>query len=277
MVTGGRGQLGTDVTACLRSHGFETHSFGREELDITDENQVNQVVTQIHPDVIVHTAAYTQVDVAEKEIDRAYLVNAFGTRNIAVAAQRAGAKLVYISTDYVFDGTATLPYHEFSPTNPRSVYGKSKLAGEMFVQQLSARFFIIRTSWVYGMHGHNFVKTMMDLGKKGNELSVVTDQVGAPTYTLDLAAFIRDLIVTERYGIYHVSNTGVCSWYEFAEAIFAEANMPQIRLRPVTTAAFSRPAPRPAYSVFDHMAMRLGGFSPLRHWRDALRAFLQSI
>lgn len=275
IVTGGKGQLGVDVTAALQRYGYQVHSFGREELDITDYDNVNRVVSSVRPDAVIHTAAYTQVDKAEVEIDLAYQINALGTRNIAVAAEKVGTKVIYISTDYVFDGKAEKPYHEFSPTNPASVYGKSKLAGENYLQQFSSKFFIVRTSWVYGKYGNNFVKTILKLAEDRTELNVVHDQIGSPTYTEDLAVFIVQLLKSEQYGIYHASNSGSCSWYEFAKAIFAEANLSHVKVNPVTTAEFPRPAPRPAYSVLDHMSIRLNGMSDLPPWRDALKSFMK--
>lgn len=273
VVTGAKGQLGTDVVHLLADRGYEVYGYGREELDITNFDQVKQVIAEVRPDVVIHAAAYTKVDLAESEPEQAFLINAYGTRNVAVASEAVGAKLVYISTDYVFDGTANEPYNEFAPTNPLSVYGKSKLAGEQFVRDLHSKFFIVRTSWVYGKHGNNFVKTMLKLAQERDELMVVHDQVGCPTYTVDLANCILELIQTEKYGVYHVSNSGRCSWYEFAKAIFEEAGI-KVKVNPCTTKDFPRPAPRPAYSVFEHMALRLNGFKAMSNWRDSLRVFL---
>jgi dTDP-4-dehydrorhamnose reductase len=274
LVTGAKGQLGTDLLLLLSDRGYEVYGYGREELDITNCDQVKRVIFEVHPDVVIHAAAYTKVDLAESETDLAYLINAYGTRNVAVASETVNAKLVYISTDYVFDGTANTPYNEFSATNPQSVYGKSKLAGEQFVRDLHSKFFIVRTSWVYGKHGNNFVKTMLKLAKERNELMVVNDQVGCPTYTVDLANCILDLIQTDKYGIYHVSNTGQCSWYEFAKAIFEEAGV-NVKVNPCTTKDFPRLAPRPSYSVFDHMALRLNGFNNVRDWKKALKDYFK--
>jgi dTDP-4-dehydrorhamnose reductase len=275
IVTGAKGQLGTDLVHLLADRGYEVYGCGREELDITNFDQVKQVISEVRPDVVVHAAAYTKVDLAESEPDQAFLINAYGTRNVAVVSEAIGAKLVYISTDYVFDGTANVPYNEFAPTNPLSVYGKSKLAGEQFVRNLHSKFFIVRTSWVYGKHGNNFVKTMLKLVQERDELMVVDDQVGCPTYTVDLANCILELIQTEKYGVYHVSNSGHCSWYEFAKAIFEEAGI-KIKVNPCTTKDFPRPAPRPSYSVFDHMSLRLNGFNDMKHWREALREFIRA-
>ncbi|MGY4110341.1 dTDP-4-dehydrorhamnose reductase [Aeribacillus pallidus] len=269
LVTGAKGQLGTDLVLLLSDRGYEVYGYGKEELDITNFDQVKRVIREIHPDVVIHAAAYTKVDLAESKPDQAFLINSYGTRNVAVVSEAVGAKLVYISTDYVFDGTTTTPYNEFASTNPQNVYGKSKLAGEQFVRDLHSKFFIVRTSWVFGKHGNNFVKTMLKLAKERDELMVVNDQVGCPTYTVDLANCILDLIQTEKYGIYHVSNTGQCSWYEFAKAIFEEAGV-NVKVNPCTTKDYPRPAPRPSYSVFDHMALRLNGFNNMRDWKKAL-------
>ncbi|WP_449623021.1 dTDP-4-dehydrorhamnose reductase [Robertmurraya sp. Marseille-Q9965] len=273
VVTGGKGQLGTDLVQLLSNNGYEVFGFGREELDFTNIENVKEVFQSIKPDVVIHSGAYTKVDLAESEPDEAYLVNAIGTRNIATVANDLHAKLLYVSTDYVFNGTSTAPINEFEPNDPIGVYGKSKLAGENFVKHLHSRFYIVRTSWVYGLNGNNFVKTMLKLGSEGKELSIVHDQVGCPTFTIDLAKKIMELIQTDKYGTYHISNSGQCSWFEFAQAIFEEANM-DVRINPCTTKDFPRPAPRPAYSVFDHMGLRLNGFSEMPHWKDSLKEFM---
>ncbi|MDR9797029.1 dTDP-4-dehydrorhamnose reductase [Aeribacillus pallidus] len=274
LVTGAKGQLGTDLVLLLSDRGYEVYGYGKEELDITNFDQVKRVIREIHPDVVIHAAAYTKVDLAESKPDQAFLINSYGTRNVAVVSEAVGAKLVYISTDYVFDGTANTPYNEFAPTNPLGVYGKSKLAGEKFARDLHSKFFIVRTSWVYGKHGNNFVKTMLKLAQERDELMVVHDQVGCPTYTIDLANCVLELIQTEKYGVYHVSNSGHCSWYEFAKAIFEEAGI-EVKVNPCTTEDFPRPAPRPAYSVFEHMALRLNGFKEMPHWRESLKNFVK--
>lgn len=274
LITGANGQLGHDLVNILSDH-HQVFGVGRSEMDITDLSQVVNTIHRIRPDVIIHAAAYTRVDAAEYEQEMAYLVNAYGTCNVVAAAQRIGAKIVYISTDYVFDGKRSDPYKEFDRANPCNVYGKSKLAGEEMVKNLSDKHFIVRTSWVFGKHGKNFVKTMLRLAQHQNELSVVNDQIGSPTYTIDLVHFLKDLIETEKYGVYHASNTGFCSWYELAKAIFEVAGT-DIKVNPVETKDFPRPAARPAFSVLDHMAIRLNGFSDLRHWRDALKDFIGS-
>lgn len=271
-ITGAHGQLGTDIVN-LFSRDHQVIGVSRQELDITDFFQVISGIHRIKPDVIIHAAGYTQVDQAENDHDRAYLVNAFGTRNLAVAAQHVGAKIIYISTDYVFDGKSSIPYKEFDHANPLNVYGRSKLAGEELVKTLSNKYFIVRTSWLFGLHGNNFVKTMLKLAQNNAEISVVDDQVGSPTNTMDLACFLKELSETEKYGIYHASNTGICSWYEFAKAVFEEAGI-VIKVIPVQSKDFTLPALRPAFSALDHMGIRLNGFSDFRHWREALKEHL---
>ncbi len=280
LVTGASGQLGVDTVAVLQRKGHHVMGCNREQLDITNLEQCQQVVGEFAPNVIIHCAAYTAVDAAESDVDGAYLVNTIGSRNMAVAAEAAGAKIIYISTDYVFDGQGEHPYYEYDNTDPQGIYGKSKRAGEILTQTLSSRYFIVRTSWVYGLHGNNFVKTMLKLGQEKPELKVVHDQKGSPTYTVDLAEFLSELMLTEKYGIYHASNSGACTWYEFTQEIFAQAKQIldapiQASLEPCTTADFPRPAPRPANSVIEHMSIRTNGFQDIRHWREGLSAFLQ--
>jgi dTDP-4-dehydrorhamnose reductase len=282
LVTGASGQLGRDVVLLLEKEGHDVLACDRDQMDITNQAQCNEVISSYHPEVVIHCAAYTAVDAAETDIDGAYKVNAVGTRNVAVAAEKTGAKLIYISTDYVFDGKSVDPYQEYDNTNPQSVYGKSKRAGEWLVQSLSSRWFVVRTSWVYGLHGNNFVKTMLKLGQEKPKLQVVHDQKGSPTYTLDLAGFLMELMTTEMYGIYHASNSGTCTWYEFTQAIFEEAQTTggvsiQAKLEPCTTEQFPRPAPRPVNSVMDHMSIRTNGLTDLRPWRDGLKDFIFSL
>jgi dTDP-4-dehydrorhamnose reductase len=274
LVTGANGQLGRELVLLPERPDMEIRGFGRETLDVTDLAQCRQAFRSYRPDAVIHCAAYTKVDQAESEPDEAYRVNAYGARNAAVAAEEIGAKFVYISTDYVFDGRANAPYREHDRPNPLSVYGKSKLAGEQLVQTLSSRWFIVRTSWVYGKHGGNFVKTMLRLSEERDRLEIVDDQIGSPTSAEDLARFLLELVKTDCYGIFHASNTGACSWYAFAKAIFEERRI-DVRVEPCKTDDFPRPAPRPAYSVLDHGAIRAHGLEPLRPWREALRSFLK--
>lgn len=273
LVTGANGQLGRDLTELLNARGHRVLGTDRDTMDITDFAQCTAAMEEFRPDAVIHAAAYTAVDKAESEPDEAYRINAVGTRNVAAAAERAGAKVCVVSTDYVFDGTASRPYREYDRTNPQSVYGLTKLAGEQLAAALCSRWFVVRTAWLYGRHGGNFVETMLKLAQERPALRVVHDQRGSPTSSADLADFLHRLVQTDCYGIYHATNGGECTWYEFAQAIFAEKAL-TVDLRPCTTEEFPRPAPRPRYSVLDAMAIRTNGFTPLRHWREGLREYL---
>lgn len=275
LVTGAKGQLGQDVVYQCKESGYDVLGCSREQLDVTDQEQCQRTVQSYQPDAIIHCAAYTAVDRAEMEVEQAFRINAVGTRNIAVEAEKVKARFIYISTDYVFDGQHARPYLEYDTPSPQSVYGRTKYAGERLVESLCSRYFIVRTSWVFGIHGSNFVKTMLKLANERLSLKVVQDQVGSPTYTEDLAAFLIQLVATERYGIYHASNTGVCSWYEFAQIIFEEFQV-DVEVLPCSTEEFPRPAPRPRYSVLEPLSLRCNGFEALPHWRDALRRFKAS-
>jgi len=273
LVTGAGGQLGREL--CSMTDGqVEVVGLDRRALDVTDLARCREAIAAYLPDAVIHAAAYTAVDRAEEEPDEAFRVNAAGTRNMSLAAREGQAKFCYISTDYVFDGRASAPYNEYDAPNPLNVYGKSKLAGERLAQSLSDRWFVVRTSWVYGAHGANFVKTMLRLGAERGRVQVVADQKGSPTWAKDLAAFLLALVSTEAYGIYHATNAGHCSWYEFARAIFEEKGM-RVEVVPCTTEEFPRPARRPAYSVLDGAAVRYNGLPAMRHWREALREFLR--
>lgn len=276
LVTGAEGQLGSDLVSLLALSGYKVIGMGRSQLDITNEKNVNEVVSLVKPKIIIHCAAFTQVDKAEAEIDIAFKINAIGTRNIATSAEKVHAKLIYISTDYVFDGNSTVPYHEFSPTAPINMYGSSKLAGEMMVRDFHSKFFIVRTSWVFGVNGANFVKTMLQLSRERDLLKVVNDQIGSPTYTIDLCKSMMQLMETDKYGIYHVTNTGSCSWFEFAKEIFRQTNIP-VKLDPCTSDEFPQQAKRPKYSVLDNMGLRLHHFDPMPNWKDALMRFIARI
>ncbi|AIC96091.1 dTDP-4-dehydrorhamnose reductase [Shouchella lehensis] len=275
LITGAGGQLGHDLVNIFSQANYQVHGLTREELDITNQDNVKSVFKEINPDIVLHSAAYTAVDKAEDDVDSAYLVNAIGTRNIAIESNKYDAKVVYVSTDYVFDGTAVEPIHEFHDVSPIGVYGRSKLAGENYIRDLCNKFFIVRTSWVYGKNGNNFVKTMLDLSKRVENIDVVYDQIGCPTNTLDLAEKILELTDTNKFGIYHISNTGSCSWYEFAQTIFKITNN-TVKVNPVSSDQFIRKAKRPKYSVLDHMSLRINGFKPMNNWESSLEKFLQS-
>ncbi|MCM3747644.1 dTDP-4-dehydrorhamnose reductase [Paenibacillus pasadenensis] len=274
LVTGANGQLGRELTLWETVEGIEIVGMGRKELDITSLEQCREAFAMVGPDVIINCAAYTSVDQAESAVEEAYQINASGARNVAIAAREIGAKLIHVSTDYVFDGKGSKPYQEYDATNPQTVYGKSKLVGEHLVQSLHDRWFIVRTSWVYGAYGVNFVSTMLKLGAERDSLSVVDDQVGSPTFTKDLAAFLLELAETEAYGIYHASSRGSCTWYDFAKAIFQEVGM-SVKVNPCTTEEFPRAAARPAYSVLDHSAIRVNEFNDFPSWNDALKKFFK--
>jgi dTDP-4-dehydrorhamnose reductase len=273
VVTGAAGQLGQDVLFELERKNHQAFGVDRQQLDITNEEDVLAFISKVKPDVILHCAAYTNVDAAEENEDAAYQVNAAGTENLAKAAKLNGSKVMYISTDYVFDGTANEPYEVDEPTQPLGAYGRTKLAGEQLLQKHLDEFFIVRTAWVFGVYGNNFVKTMIRLGKERGEVGVVHDQVGSPTYTVDLAKFMVELMETDKYGIYHATNSGVCSWYEFAVEIFKQANM-NVTVNPLTSDQFPRPAARPKYSVLSKKMIEQQGLKPLRDWKEALAAYL---
>jgi dTDP-4-dehydrorhamnose reductase len=273
VVTGAAGQLGQDVIKELARKNHQAFGTDRTRLDITNEVDVTTYINEVKPDVILHCAAYTNVDAAEENEEVAYQINAAGTEYLAKAAKQTGAKMLYISTDYVFDGTATEPYEVDEPTKPLGAYGRTKLAGEQLLQKHLDEFFIVRTAWVFGIHGNNFVKTMIRLGKERGEVGVVHDQVGSPTYTVDLAKFMVELMETEKYGIYHATNSGTCSWYEFAVEIFKQEDM-KVTVNPLTSDQFPRPAARPKYSVLSKKMIEKQGLSPLRDWKEALAAYL---
>ncbi|WP_246120504.1 dTDP-4-dehydrorhamnose reductase [Cohnella terricola] len=275
MVTGAGGQLGEEIVR-LKGTPYEIIGLDRLQLDVTDAAQCMNAVASIKPDIILHAAAYTAVDQAESEPEAAWMVNVAGTSNMAKSAEAVGAKFCYISTDYVFNGNGREPYREDDLTEPQTVYGKTKLEGEQAAVQYSSKSFIVRTSWVYGKYGNNFVKTMLKLASERSSVSVVHDQIGSPTYTYDLGRFLIELVQTEAYGIYHASNAGKCTWYEFAQAIFEE-NQLSMKVEACTTEDFPRPAPRPLYSVMDHSAIRQNGFTDLRPWREGLQAFLKEL
>ena len=271
-LTGANGQLGRELQKRLQ--GTEFLATDVQKLDITDEAAVATMISQYKPDAVIHGAAWTQVDAAEEKVDLAYKVNAIGTQNIAMACRDCGAKMVYISTDYVFDGKLGRAYTEFDAPNPLSVYGKSKYAGEVLARQVNDKLFILRTAWLYG-DGPNFVRTMLQLGQEREELQVVDDQHGCPTSTVDLAEAAMRILETNRYGTYHAVNSGVTTWYGFAKKIFELAGNTKVKVTPVTTDQFVRPAPRPAYSPLDTRLLRLTlGWGP-RSWEEALDEYLE--
>lgn len=270
-LTGAEGQLGRELQKRLA--GTDLMATDLKELDITDAAAVADMIAAYQPDVVIHGAAWTQVDAAEEKQDLAWKVNAIGTQNIALACRQVQASMVYVSTDYVFDGKLGRAYTEFDTVNPMSVYGKSKYAGEVLARQATDRLYVLRTAWLYG-DGPNFVRTMLKLGQERDELQVVDDQNGCPTSAADLAETALRIMQTGRYGTYHAVNSGVTTWYGFAKKIFELAGNTRVKVSPVTTEQFVRPAPRPAYSPLDTRLLRLAlGWSP-RPWEQALAEYM---
>ncbi len=281
LVTGIKGQLGYDVCRELKSRGYQdVCGIDIDDLDITDEKAVSRFVREYHPDVVMHNAAFTAVDRAEAEPGLCRAVNAFGTKYLAEAARECDAKFVYISTDYVFDGEKEGLYSPEDRRCPLSVYGATKSEGEDAVRAATEKHFIVRISWVFGVNGKNFVKTMLNASEKRSEFNVVCDQVGSPTYTADLAKLLVDMTQTEQYGTYHASNEGICSWYEFACEIFRLAGK-NVKVNPVTTEEYlklaSQQAKRPKNSRFDKSKLTERGFSLLPDWKDALQRYIREI
>lgn len=273
MVTGGHGQLGQDTVKVLLARGQEVFAPPVEELDLTCAEAVEQYLKMHRPEAVIHCAAYTAVDKAETEADACFAVNATATETLAKLCEEIGAKLLYLSTDYVFDGSGTAPFETDAVPAPLNVYGKSKLLGEEAVLRFCSRSFVVRISWVFGEGGGNFVKTVLRLADCKEEISVVDDQVGSPTYTKDLAPLLCDMIETDRYGIYHATNEGFCSFFEFAKEIVRQSGK-TLRILPTTTEAYGAPAPRPKNSRLSKKSLKDGGFSTLRPWQEALSDFV---
>lgn len=276
LVTGASGQLGRDVCRELRRREIECLGTASSDMDLTDREAVCRRVREYRPDAVIHCAAYTAVDRAEEEPERAFAVNERGTRNLVEGCKETGAKLLYISTDYVFSGEGTEPHETDDPTGPLNVYGKSKLAGEQAVREALEKYFIVRTSWVFGPHGNNFVKAMLRLGQTRPAVEVVSDQIGSPTYTKDLAPLLCGMVQTNRYGTYHATNEGFCSWAEFAKAIF-EAGGRQVQVNEILSAQYRcAKATRPLNSRLSKQSLSEAGLAKLPRWRDALARYLKS-
>ena len=274
LITGSKGQLGSELVELL-SKDNEVYGFGHKELDVTDKNLVINTVSKIIPDVIIYSAAFTNVDGCESNIKTAFDVNIIGTGNVAIASKKNKSKMVYISTDYVFDGKKNSPYLESDIPNPVSIYGISKYGGELIVKHFLNNFFIVRTSWLYSKRGKNFVNTILNIAKNKKELKVVYDQVGCPTYAPDLANAISALISTKYYGIYHITNSGECSWYEFAKKILEYAEIKDIKVTPISTEELNRQAPRPKYSVLKNFNLEKKKIYKMRNWELALKDFFK--
>ena len=276
LVTGAKGQLGRDLMNELKRQGLEGIGVDVEEMDITDPEKCRSVIGQAGADAVIHCAAYTAVDAAEDQAELCRKINGEGTRNVAEACRDAGVKLMYISTDYVFDGEGTRPWEPDDERAPLNVYGQTKYEGELAIEELLDRYYIIRIAWVFGAAGKNFIKTMLRLGRERGAVSVVNDQVGSPTYTYDLARLLVDMVQTEHYGRYHATNEGECSWYEFACEIFRQAGL-EVQVTPVSSEAFAAKAKRPANSRMSKEKLTEKGFVRLPDWQDALKRFLDVI
>lgn len=275
LITGSNGMLGHDLEKVLKDK-HELILTTSKTLDITDKDKTMEIIKENNPDIVINSAAYTDVDGCETNQDLAYAVNGYGVENLALACREIDCPLVHVSTDYVFDGTARDPIPEEGEIGPISVYGKSKLMGEQAIQEILDKYFIVRTAWLYGINGKNFPKTMLELAENHPEITVVYDEVGTPTYTPDLAYGISQLIETDFYGIYHLTNSGSCSWCEFARYIFEIADR-DVNVVPVTASEFSRPAPRPSYSVLMNKKWIENGFEPLRDYKEAISEYIELI
>jgi len=287
LITGSNGQLGSELKKILKIQESELGAIPDifksacidcidvEELDITDKETVMAYVKNSKPNIIINCAAYTNVDGCENNKDDAFRVNAIGARNMAIAAEKINAKLVHISTDYVFSGDASRPYREFDMPNPQNVYGASKYLGEQYVRDFCSQYFIIRTSWLYGYVGNNFVKTIINSGQERGSLKVVNDQIGSPTNVMDLAYHVLKIAATEEYGIYHCTGTGECSWFDFASKVIEYAGI-KVTVSPCTTEKHQSPTKRPAYSTLDNMMLRCTVGDEMRSWQDALKCFIEN-
>lgn len=279
-VTGVKGQLGHDVMNELAKRGHEGIGVDIEEMDITDAESVRKVITEANPDVVIHCAAWTAVDLAEDDDkkEKVHQVNAVGTENIAKVCHDLDCKMIYISTDYVFDGQGTRPWEPDDERHPLNVYGQTKYEGELAVEKWVKKFYIVRIAWVFGVNGKNFIKTMLNVGKTHDTVRVVNDQIGTPTYTLDLSRLLVDMLETEKYGYYHATNEGgYISWYDFTKEIYRQAGY-TTKVVPVTSAEYGASvAARPFNSRLDKSKLREAGFTPLPTWQDAVGRYLEAL
>lgn len=274
LVTGVGGQLGYDVMKELKKRNYFAVGVDSAEMDVTSITAVEDTFNNIKPNVVIHCAAWTAVDAAESNIDECFLVNATGTENVVNACKKAGAKLIYISTDYVFDGNGTVPWKTDDAVNPLNVYGASKYVGEQAVLSYE-KSFVVRTAWVFGKNGRNFVKTVLKLARSNNELNFVNDQIGTPTYTADLARLLVDMAETDKYGIYHATNEGgYISWYDFTKQILKECSINDVVVNPVPSSQFKTAAKRPFNSRLNKSKLLANGFKPLPDWQNALKRYL---
>lgn len=276
LVTGVKGQLGHDVMDELSKRGIDSIGVDIDEMDITDALSVDKVLKEANPDAVIHCAAYTAVDAAEDNVDLCRRVNADGTQNIADICKELDCKMVYISTDYVFDGEGTRPWEPDDERHPLNVYGQTKYEGELAVENTLEKYFIVRIAWVFGVNGKNFIKAVLNKAKTTDTLTVVEDQFGSPTYTYDLARLLVDMVETDKYGFYHATNEGICNWYEFACEIFRQAGV-KVTVVPVSSSEYPAKAKRPSNSRMSKEKLTLNGFEKLPSWQDALKRYLKEI
>jgi len=280
LVTGAKGQLGSDLLCELSNRNIDAIGIDIDDLDITDAKATKEVIEKINADkrldAIIHCAAYTAVDAAQENEALVTKINADGTKNIAEVAKALDLSMMYISTDYVFDGEGERPWEPDDQRAPLNIYGMAKYKGELYVEELLEKYFIVRISWVFGLQGNNFIKTMLRLGKERGAVSVVNDQIGSPTYTPDLSRLLADMILTDKYGRYHATNEGLCSWYEFACEIFKQAKL-DVKVTPVSSDAFPVKAKRPHNSRMDKSKLTENGFELLPGWQDALSRYLSEL
>ena len=274
LVTGVNGQLGYDVVKELKKRGHQAIGVDRERMDLTSTEQIKECIENVNPEAIIHCAAYTAVDAAEENEELCRRVNAIATKEIAEYARLLDIPMIYISTDYVFDGTKDGEYTEEDIPNPINVYGKTKYEGEVYIKEILEKYYIVRISWVFGENGNNFIDTMLRLSKDRDKLNVINDQVGSPTYTKDLAPLLADMIETDKYGIYHATNDGYCTWYEFAKEIFNISNV-DIDLKSIPTVKYPTKAKRPINSKLSKNNIEVNSFKPLRNWKDAVREYIR--
>lgn len=287
LITGSKGQLGSQLINILNKGSCELGKIEKDyksvdiietnekNLDITDLELVRKYISRVMPDMVINSAAYTNVDGCESNQDLAFKVNSLGPRNLAVICEQLGVKLIHISTDYVFEGNGNIPYREYDITKPASVYGKTKLLGESYVREFCSKYFIVRTAWLYGYNGNNFVKTILKTAKEKGDLKVVNDQRGNPTNAEDLSYHILKLALTDEYGIYHCTGTGECTWYDFAKAIVKYANIDCV-VNPITSDKINRAAKRPTFSSLDNMMLRCTVGDDTREWQEALKAYIKN-
>lgn len=277
LVTGVKGQLGYDVARELQKRGHEAVGVDIDEMDITDAAAVERVMTEVQPDAVIHCSAYTAVDRAEEDIEICRRVNVDGTENIAKICKKLNCKMLYLSTDYIFSGDGERPWEPDDEASPLNAYGQSKYDGELALKKYVEKYFIVRISWVFGINGNNFIKTMLRLGRENGAVKVVDDQIGSPTYTYDLARLLVDMIESDRYGAYHATNEGICSWYEFAKEIFRAAGMDNVSVTPVKSGEFPVKAKRPKNSRMSKEKLVTNGFSLLPAWQDAVARYIKEL